>query len=117
MSSTPINIDLEDLKDIMDDLGDAPAGGEKRRNALTKEDILIIARVVQAVSHQSCAMGFEPEEIRKLKQVIKTVNGGILAVGYAILAAFGAGIVSVTIWAVKHGILEVAQNAQKGAGK
>lgn len=112
-----ISIDLTDLKDIMDDLLDAPPGSEHRRNALTKDDILIIARVVQAVSHQSCAMGFEPDEIKKIKSFVKTVNGGILAVGYAILATLGAGVVTVIVWAVKHGILEIAQGAQKGVGK
>jgi len=112
----PINIDLTELQDIMDELADTPEGGEKRRNALTRDDILIIAKVVQAVSHKSCAMGFEPAEIALLKRTIKTINGGILAVGYAFLAAIGAGLVTVIAWAIKHGIIEAAQSAGK-AGK
>ena len=112
-----INIDLEDLQEIMDGLTDVPEGSEKRRNALTKDDILVIARVVQAVSHKSCAMGFTSNEISMIKRFVGTMNKGILAVGYAILAAVGAGLVSIGWWAVKHGIIEVAQSAQKGAGK
>lgn len=112
-----VSINLTDLQDIMDDLSEAPHGGEKRKNSLTKDDIMIIARVVQAVSHKSCSMGFTIDEISTVKRVITTVNKGILAVGYAFLAAIGAGAVSAVIWAVKHGIIEVAASAQKGAGK
>lgn len=113
----PISIDLTDLQDIMDELPDAPTDGEKRRNNLTKNDILIIARVVQAVSHKSCAVGFTRDEITRIKQITGALNKGILAVGYAVLAAVGAGIVSVSAWAIKHGIFEIAQSAGKGAGK
>lgn len=114
MPSESVSINIEDLQEIMDGLPDAPAGSEKRRNVLTKEDVLVIARVVQAVSHNSCAMGFTPEEISRVKGFLRLVNGSILAIGYAILAAFGAGIVSVSIWAAKHGIAEIAS---KGAAK
>lgn len=112
----PVAVDLAELQEIMDDLSDAPPEGEKRKNALTKDDVLIIAKIVQAVSHKSCAMGLTADEIGTLKTAIKTMNKGILVVGYAILGAVGAGIVSLIAWAVKHGILEVASVAGK-AGK
>lgn len=117
MPNDAINIDLEDLQEIMNKLPDQREGTEKRKYALTKDDVLIIAQVVQAVSHKSCAMGFEVDEIKRLKGFVRTVNGGILAIGYAILATIGAGLVSITIWAVKHGILEVVDTTKKGVGK
>lgn len=112
-----ISINLEELQEIMDKLPEPPPGAEKRKHALTKDDVLIIAQVVQAVSHKSCAMGFTVEEIKTVKGVISTVNKGILVVGYAILTALGAGVVTLIGWAVKHGIMDMAQTAQKGAGK
>ena len=111
--SDPVSISLDDLQDIMEDLPDTPINGEKRKNALTKDDIIIIARIVQAVSHKSCAMGFTADEITLVKKIVNTMNKGILAVGYAIIAAVGAGIVSVSWWAIKHGIVEVAQKGGK----
>ena len=114
MPVADISIDLTDLEDIMEDLTDGPAGEEKRKNVLTRSDVLVIARIVQAVSHKTCAMGFTPDEIGKVKTALKVLNGGILAVGYSILAAVGAGIVAVVVWAVKHGILELTQTAAKG---
>lgn len=107
-----VSINLEDLQDIMDSLPETPAGQEKRRNVLTKDDVLVIARVVQAVSHNQCAMGFTSEEIGRVKSFLRLVNGGILAIGYAILAAIGAGIVSISVWAAKHGIAEIAKGAK-----
>lgn len=104
-----VSINLEDLQEIMDSLPDSPAGSEKRRNVLTNDDVLIIARVVRAVSHNSCAMGFTGEEISRVKGFLRLVNGGILAIGYAILAAIGAGLVTVSMWAVKHGIMDVVK--------
>lgn len=117
MTERSVNIDLQDLQDIMDDLPEPPAGNEKRKHVLTKDDIIIIARIVQAVSHRSCAMGLEADEIKKIKTFFRVLNGGILAVGYAILAAIGAGIVSAVVWAIKHGVIDIAQSAQKGSGK
>jgi len=110
-----VKIDIDELHEIMDDL-DAP-DNEKRKNSLTKDDILVIAKVVQAVSHNTCAMGFTPDEINMVKRIVGTLNKGILVVGYAVLGAIGAGIVSITVWAVKHGIIEVAQNGSKVVGK
>lgn len=108
-----LNIDLTELQLIMDDLPDAQPGQEHRQHALTKDDIMIIARVVQAVSHRACTMGLQPEEVKKFKAFIRTLNGGILAIGYAILAAIGAGLMSALWWAIKHGIIEVAQKGGK----
>lgn len=116
MPFDPINISLTALQDIMDDLPENP-DGERRRNNLTRDDVLIIARVVQAVSHERCAMGFTPEEITRIKSVMNILNKGILAIGYSVLAAIGAALVSAVIWSVKHGILEAAQTTKQGVGK
>jgi hypothetical protein len=116
--SAAINIDLEELQDIMEDLQEAPAGSEKRRNALTRDDIMIIARVVQAVSHKSCTRGLTEDEVGKWKFVCGTFNKGILAVGWLLVAAVIGGIMRGAWWAVQHGIMEVAtEAAKKGAGK
>lgn len=113
MNEAAINIDLTDLQEIMDKLPDPPPGSEKRQNALTKSDVLIIAQIVRVVSHKSCAMGFTQDEITTVKRVILNMNRGILVVGYSILTAIGAGMVSLIWWSVKHGLIEVA----KGPGK
>lgn len=112
-NSETIKIDLEELQEIMDEIGDTPVGSEKRKNTLTPADVLIIAKIVQAVSHKSCAMGLTKEEISTVKRVVGTMNKGILVVGYAILSAIGAGIVSLIWWSVKHGIIEVANKGAK----
>lgn len=104
-------IDLDDLQEIMSSLPEPP-GEEKRRNTLTRDDVIVIARIVRAVSHKVCPR-FTPEEITLVKRVVSTLNKGILAVGYAVLAAIGAGIVSIAWWAVKHGIAEVAAKGGK----
>jgi hypothetical protein len=113
MTDEDISIDLKALDDIMSDLTDAPENSEKRKNALTKNDVLIIAKIVKAMSHTTCAMGFEPEEIAKVKTILKVLNGGILAVGYSILAAVGAGMVALSVWSIKHGILELTHTGGK----
>jgi hypothetical protein len=114
MSNTnQLNINLTELNDIMDELEDTTSTIEKRKNSLTRDDILIIARLIQSMSGKTCTMGLTPEEIGTIKSAIKTMNRGILVVGYAILGAIGAGIVTVTVWAIKHGIIEVASATGK----
>lgn len=109
----PVNVDLETLQQIMDKLPDPPPGGMQRKNALTKDDIMIIAEVVAAVGHGKCAMGFTADEISTIKKLVKTLNGSILAIGYAFLAAIGAGLFALIGWAVKHGIVEAAGKTVK----
>ena len=104
-----IKIDLTELQAIMDGLPPQPAGAEKRKHALTPDDIIIIAKVVQAVSHKSCAMGFTPDEISTVKRLVGTMNKGILVVGYAIMAAVGAGVV----WILKNGIADAFHKGAK----
>lgn len=113
MNNDNVNIDLSDLQEIMNEIGEVPVGSDKRKNTLTPADVLIIAKIVQAVSHKSCAMGLTKEEISVVKRVIGTMNKGMLVVGYTILSAIGAGIVSLVWWGVKHGIVEVANKGVK----
>ena len=44
-----------------------------------------------------------------MQTVIRTVNKGILVVGYAILAAVGAAMVAATGWAVRMGIADLTK--------
>ncbi len=110
-----MSIALEDLQEIMEMLPDPPASGEKRHNALTRDDVLIIAKIIQAMSHNECSMGLTPEEIGKIKTAVQLVNKGILGIGWLILAAVVAGLLKATWWGVQHGILEAADTAQKAA--
>jgi hypothetical protein len=114
MSNTnQLNINLTELNDIMDELEDTTSTREKRKNSLTSADVLIIARLIQSMSGKTCTMGLTQDEIGTIKSAIKTMNRGILVIGYAILGAIGAGIVTVVVWAVKHGIIEVANATGK----
>ena len=112
MPNDAVSINLDDLQEIMDSLLEAPAGSEKRRNVLTKDDVLVIARVVQAVSHNQCAMGFTAEEIGKVKGFIRAVNAGILGIGWLIVSSFVAAIIGFAGWAAKHGIIEMVNSAK-----
>lgn len=112
-----LNIDLLDLQEIMDELPDPVSGSEKRKHALTKDDIVIIARIVQSVSHKSCTRGLTEDEVGKWKFLCGAFNKGILAVGWLVVAAIVGGILKASWWAVQHGIVEVTETAKKGAGK
>jgi hypothetical protein len=112
-----MSIDLDALNDIMKMLPDTPETSEKRKNALTRDDVMIIAKVVQAMGHKTCAMGFEPEEIDKLKTILNIVNRGILGIGWLIVATVTVACLTGIGWAMKHGIVEVVETAKKGAGK
>ncbi len=107
-----VSINIDDLQEIMDSLPESPAGSEKRRNVLTKDDILIIAKVVQAVSHNSCAMGFTAEEIGKVKGFIRAVNAGILGIGWLIVSSLVVALLGFAGWAAKHGIVEMVGNSK-----
>lgn len=100
-----MSIDLGDLQEIMKMIPEVPAGVEQRKNALTRDDIMIIAKIVQAMSHNSCAMGFTTEEIGRIKTALNLVNKGILGVGWLIIAAITAGVIKATWWGIQHGIL------------
>jgi hypothetical protein len=115
--SEEMSIVLEDLQEIMDMLPDVPIAGEKRKNSLTRDDVLVIAKIIQAMSPNSCSMGFSVEEIGKLKMAVQLVNKGILGVGWLILAAIVAGLIKATWWGVQHGILDAADTVHKTAGK
>lgn len=100
-----MSIDLVDLQEILKLLPDTPPGGEKRTNALTQSDVLIIAKIVQAMSHTSCAMGLTPEEIGRLKTALSIVNKSILGIGWLIIAAIVGGLMKATWWGIQHGLL------------
>ena len=94
MPDDKLTINLEDLQDIMSELPDTPDGSEKRRNALTKDDILIIARIVKAVGHQQCGR-FTEDEVITVKKHIGYFNKTATAIGTAILFVITSGIVVV----------------------
>ena len=87
-------VDIDELQDIMDELPEAPDGGEKRKNALTKDDVLIIARVVKAVSHQKCER-FSDDEVQTVRRFTIIINKTANAIGMAVLVAVGAGVVGI----------------------
>lgn len=91
-------INLEDLEDIMGSLPDNP--GEKRKNALTKDDVLIIARIVKALAHQQCGR-FTNDEVTTVKKHIGYFNKTANAIGTAflfIIASSVAVIVTKGFW-------------------
>lgn len=94
MGDGKLTIDLEDLQDIMDELPDTPNTVEKRKNALTKDDVLIIARVVKAVSHQKCER-FSDDEVQTVRRFTIIINKTANAIGMAVLVAVGAGVVAI----------------------
>lgn len=100
-----MSIDLIELQEILKLLPEPPIDGEKRSNALTQSDVLIIAKIVQAMSHTSCAMGLTPEEIGRLKTALSIVNKSILGIGWLIIAAIAGGLIRATWWGIQHGIL------------
>lgn len=91
MAEAKVQVDLDVLQEIIESLGEAPEGSEKRKHVLTRDDILVIARIVQAVSHKTCTLGFTQEEVGLIKTTIKHVNRGMLAVGWLIIGAIVTG--------------------------
>ncbi len=87
-------VDIDELLDIMDELPEAPDGVEKRKNALTKDDVLIIAHVVKAVSHQKCER-FSDDEVQTVRRFTILINKTASAIGMAVLVAVGAGVVAI----------------------
>jgi hypothetical protein len=115
--SADMSIDLEDLQEIMALLPETPGGAEKRRNSLTRDDVLVIAKIVNSMSHKTCAMGFTPDEISKVKTMINIVNRGILGIGWLIVSTLVVAAMAGIGWAIKHGVIEAAETAKKGVGK
>ncbi|QOX78728.1 hypothetical protein FY034_07230 [Trichlorobacter lovleyi] len=108
---TTLSIDLDDLQDIMDDL--EPSSGERRKNNLTKDDVLIIARIIQAVSGRSCSLGFDENEVNIIKKVVKVLDRGAMAVGWLVVSAIVSGILALVVLGAKHGIHEIATKGVK----
>lgn len=112
MSSNEVQIDLEELQEIIDDLGVVPEGSEQRKNTLTQADIMIIARVVRAVSHKECTRGLTADEVDKWKFLCNAFNKGILAVGWLIVAAIVGGMMKFFWWATNHGLVEIVDRTK-----
>ena len=113
----PMNIDLEELQEILRMIPEPPNAGEKRQNALTHDDIVVIAKIVQSMSHKSCAMGFQPEEIARVKTILSIMNKSILGIGWLVVATITAAILKAAWWGIAHGVIETADVAKKGLGK
>lgn len=109
-----VQIDLEELQEIIDDLGIVPDGAEHRKNTLTQADVMIIFRIVKAVSHKECTRGLTADEVDKWKFVCDAFNKGILAVGWLIVAAVVGGLMRFFWWATNHGLIEITTKG-KGA--
>ncbi len=92
MGDGKLTVDLEDLQDIMNELPDTPNTAERRKNALTKDDILIIAHVVKAVSRSQCGR-FTDDEVITMKKHIGYFNKTANAIGTAILFVLTSGII------------------------
>ena len=116
MAEKEVQIDLEELQDIIDSLG-APDGSEPRKHILTQADIIVIARVVKAVSHKECTRGLTTDEVEKWKFLCNAFNKGILAIGWLVIAAIVGGIIKFAWWATQHGVVEMVETTKKGVGK
>lgn len=114
MADDTMTINLDDLQEIMDDL-DYPAASpaERRKHSLTRDDVLIIARIIQATSGQSCSMGLEQDEITTIKKFVSVVNRGAWAIGWMVVAAIVAGVLSLIGLGAKYGIHEIAVKGVK----
>lgn len=127
MAEESISINLEDLREIMDGL-ETPTSGERRKNNLTKDDVLVIAKIIQAVSGQSCSKGFEDQEVNAIKRIVSSlgdeelavikritqvINRGSMAVGWLLVSTIISGLVALLVLGIKHGIYEIATKGVK----
>ncbi len=115
MSDEAMTINLDDLQEIMDDLDSYPASNpsERRKHSLTRDDVLIIARIIQATSGQSCSMGLEEKEITAIKKIVSVIDRGAMAVGWLVVSAIVSGILALVVLGAKHGIHEIASKGVK----
>lgn len=116
-TTNELKIDLAEFEEIMNLLPDGKDHHEQRKNSLTREDALVIAKIVQALSHSTCAMGFTRDEISKIKTVISIANKGILGIGWIIVSTIVVACITGIGWAIKHGIVDIAETAKKGVGE
>lgn len=110
-----ITINLDDLKEIMDDLDSHASANpaERRKHSLTRDDVLIIARIIQATSGQTCSMGLEEGEISTLKKFVSVVNRGAWAIGWLVVSTLVVGVMSILGMGIKYGIHEIATKGVK----
>lgn len=106
-----LSINLDDLKDIMADL--EPAGTERRKNNLTQDDVLVIAKIIQAVTGRSCSMGLSEQEVSFVKKWFATLNKGAMAVGWLVVSFLVTAVIGLTVMGIKHSIYDIATKGVK----
>lgn len=111
MPEEALTINLEDLQEIMGDL--EPTDGERRKHSLTKDDVLIIARIVQAVGGHNCARGFEENEVTIIKKLVAVFDKGAMAIGWLVVSAIVTAIIGLVMLGLKHSIHEIAVKGVK----
>lgn len=113
MSGEALTINLDDLQDIMDDLEPSIGGNERRKNNLTQDDVLIIARIVSSVSGRTCSLGFDEKEVNAVKKIVAVLDRGAMAVGWIIVSTVIAAVLGLVGLGLKHSIYDIATKGIK----
>lgn len=80
-------INLNDLEEIMKSL-------EGGNHTLTRDDVILIAKVAATINHQSCPFGFEREEVGAVKTMLRRGKGLIYIIGLTVLTTAIGGFLS-----------------------
>lgn len=111
MNDDALTINLDDLNEIMADLD--PAVTERRKNNLTQDDVLVIARIVKSVTGRSCSMGLSEQEVTFVKRWFVTLNRGAMAIGWLVVSFVVTAVIGLTVLGIKHSIYDIATKGIK----
>lgn len=104
-----------ELKDILDLLPSEHPDGEHRRHNLTRQDILLIAKLIEIKSRSAkCPMDLTKEEEVILKRGLKALSSGVSLVSMLIVTAIVLGALAIFTKGFWMTLFEAAKNTKTG---
>src|SRR5512133_3381854 len=92
----------EEISAIASLLPEEHEGQEHRKNALTRADLVLIARLIKMMRYTKCSMGLDEEEVILIKKAVKALNRVLSLIGLAVVTgilALATGMFNKGFWA------------------
>ena len=89
-------MESDDVNDLIASLFPEPMEGERRQHSLTRDDLILIAKLMDIKIRQvACPLQLSMDDEKTLKSWLKTYNKGVGIFSTLILLAIGGGILAI----------------------
>lgn len=77
----------EEIAALSELLPEEHVDGERRKHALTRSDLILIARLIKVMRYTTCSMGLTEDEVFIIRKAVRWLNRVLALIGLAVVTA------------------------------